>query len=653
MAYAAGYVGATPERGGALGGLPLNAAALRGGRYERASTVYIAGDAYIKRMVSGGLAPGVAVSGNGIRHAKPDGELVTPADLYGNGIRHAKPDGELVTPADLYGNGVRYAKPEGPVQPGVGIDADEERRSPARGDLYTPVDVTHTGEWVQLVKDVEPEPVKPGVSVSGNGVRYAKPEGPVSPGVDIRDAEHWLKRASDLWSSDKAAGVVNGFGAILNRAPLGGHPEKGQHWAGDRRVTPSVSIDIDAVYTVRFKPAQAYPGVHVTNVDGRTLVRGQRRYAGEGRVVASPAIRHRPSPRSWGGPALSIDSHEWAHFRPEGDVDLVVVLPAYATRRSVAAGAAAPGVKARGVERVTDDGGTVRVYAYAGVSPGCRVRHAPQGASASGEVGALASVTSYELRRTHTGSNMAPSVAVRSADEVPLRAARGDVAPGLAIQATGSGKRIRPAGGAAYLGILVDHAGQSVRARGEGTCVVPAAVSAGLLIRPVSASGEIRAGLLIEASQVSMHRAAEAALRPGVDVRLVLEISERAKAPAWRTLIAPGEPRTLSAPREHRTFEASDAMLLGSAHKQPADVLDYDLVLEDWLQGTDDVIQDVEVTISPEGELEVQQTTLYAERAKIWLKGGKDRTDYGVSILVTTAGGRKKEWEMNMRVRNR
>lgn len=91
----------------------------------------------------------------------------------------------------------------------------------------------------------------------------------------------------------------------------------------------------------------------------------------------------------------------------------------------------------------------------------------------------------------------------------------------------------------------------------------------------------------------------------------------------------------------------------GAFQKQPADVLDYDIDLRDWLQGTDDAVQGAIVSVSPEGELQVQEAQVYAQYIKLWLEGGNNRRDYQVTVLVTTAEGRKKEVDFRMRVHDR
>lgn len=93
--------------------------------------------------------------------------------------------------------------------------------------------------------------------------------------------------------------------------------------------------------------------------------------------------------------------------------------------------------------------------------------------------------------------------------------------------------------------------------------------------------------------------------------------------------------------------------MLGTFQKQPADVLDYDIDLRDWLEDTDDVIEGATVTISPEDELKEKSTRIYAQYLKLWLEGGEDRKDYRVTVLIKTAEGRTKEVDFRMRVNDR
>lgn len=538
MAYAAGYVGATPASGGGLNGHALNALALRGVRYERASAVYISGDAYIKRRTSAELSPGVSVSGDGIRHAKPETEPVVPASVSGNGIR--------------------LAKPEALAAPGVSLAADEVRRSPARGELRVPASIEHTGEWVQLVKDVEPEPVETYLDVSGKAVRSARPVGELWLGsLTVDEAEPRIRRTKDLWSSEYAEGSINGFGSILARAPLGGYPRGGQQWVETRRIKPSILVSEPVPSIGAYKPAQVYPGVEVRNVNARLLVRPQQRIEASGAVSAPPDVRHRPSPRHWGGPQIQVTGHVTAWFWPEADLSAPLRVDGYASRRSVAEGTIETGVLCHASERVTTEDDTVRVYAHGAVKTSCRVWVTPQAASASGHIEVPAEVTGSEYHRRQTGGEIALSVAASSEEETVLRGAQGTVAPGIDIDATGSGKRQRSAVGDLKVPASVTCESQVVRAVGEGDCAPGISVEADLLKRPVQASANAVTPLDVRAAEPKMRLAASAELEVPVSARMIAEISTEDMAPEMRRTVLPAEPRELHVPGERRVIEVA------------------------------------------------------------------------------------------------
>lgn len=101
-------------------------------------------------------------------------------------------------------------------------------------------------------------------------------------------------------------------------------------------------------------------------------------------------------------------------------------------------------------------------------------------------------------------------------------------------------------------------------------------------------------------------------------------------------------------------------------NKQPNDVLDYDVVMDDWFASVPgDNINIVEHSVTSETE---QQPTLVLgplphqpivimgadpTRFKAWIGGGTDFTDYKVTFLVKTEQDREKEIEIRIKVRDR
>lgn len=86
--------------------------------------------------------------------------------------------------------------------------------------------------------------------------------------------------------------------------------------------------------------------------------------------------------------------------------------------------------------------------------------------------------------------------------------------------------------------------------------------------------------------------------------------------------------------------------------KQSHDKLDYDTDFSRWLPDGD-VVQLSEVTTdSPPGVLVVEAVQHTDQIVKVWLSGGVNGSTYQVTVLVTTAGGRIKETEFKLRVRD-
>lgn len=83
--------------------------------------------------------------------------------------------------------------------------------------------------------------------------------------------------------------------------------------------------------------------------------------------------------------------------------------------------------------------------------------------------------------------------------------------------------------------------------------------------------------------------------------------------------------------------------------KQPSEVLDYDISLEDWLDG--DEINSCTVTV-PDG-ISYDGKRLFSERVKMWFSGGEDGKQYKITALIETEMGRTKEVDFRIKVRER
>ena len=91
--------------------------------------------------------------------------------------------------------------------------------------------------------------------------------------------------------------------------------------------------------------------------------------------------------------------------------------------------------------------------------------------------------------------------------------------------------------------------------------------------------------------------------------------------------------------------------LLGTFTQQPHEVLDYDFDYSEWIPSGDTIIAavataDVGLTlgstiINPVNHQVVKQ----------WISGGTDGTTYKVQLTATTTGGRVKEIEFKIKVK--
>lgn len=106
-------------------------------------------------------------------------------------------------------------------------------------------------------------------------------------------------------------------------------------------------------------------------------------------------------------------------------------------------------------------------------------------------------------------------------------------------------------------------------------------------------------------------------------------------------------------------------MSLEFVYKQPAEVLDYDVDFTEWfLSSPLDEIETVEVEITG-GSAHANDLVVVPSRppagfgspdgaahlfAKVWLEKGIDGVTYKVTVLVTTEGGRVKEFDFEVRV---
>ena len=90
--------------------------------------------------------------------------------------------------------------------------------------------------------------------------------------------------------------------------------------------------------------------------------------------------------------------------------------------------------------------------------------------------------------------------------------------------------------------------------------------------------------------------------------------------------------------------------ILGTFIKQPADVLDYDIDYRDWLADRSDTLQSA--TVTAETGLTVSSFVIVQGVVKVFLSGGTDGGSYKVTCTATTAGGRVKQAEIRINVKD-
>lgn len=93
--------------------------------------------------------------------------------------------------------------------------------------------------------------------------------------------------------------------------------------------------------------------------------------------------------------------------------------------------------------------------------------------------------------------------------------------------------------------------------------------------------------------------------------------------------------------------------MLGAVIKQPADQLDYDIDFSRWLPEDDEILT-VTTAVDPalDGELTVASVHVQSPWVKVWVNGGINGNSYKVSVTAATRGGRIKEVDFKVRVRD-
>lgn len=89
------------------------------------------------------------------------------------------------------------------------------------------------------------------------------------------------------------------------------------------------------------------------------------------------------------------------------------------------------------------------------------------------------------------------------------------------------------------------------------------------------------------------------------------------------------------------------------ATKQTVDILDYDMDFSQWLP-KGDTITTVSAALDVVGELVIDAvgTDPTAQIVKVWLSGGVNTHSYKITVTIATAGGRIKELEFLLRIKD-
>jgi len=91
--------------------------------------------------------------------------------------------------------------------------------------------------------------------------------------------------------------------------------------------------------------------------------------------------------------------------------------------------------------------------------------------------------------------------------------------------------------------------------------------------------------------------------------------------------------------------------ILAKFTKQPDEVQDYDISFVDWLAGFSDTDTGQSVIATADPGIVIEAAVLLAGVAKVWLSGGTDKGNYKITVTLTTLGGRVKQIEFVIKVR--
>lgn len=91
---------------------------------------------------------------------------------------------------------------------------------------------------------------------------------------------------------------------------------------------------------------------------------------------------------------------------------------------------------------------------------------------------------------------------------------------------------------------------------------------------------------------------------------------------------------------------------LATFTKQPADVQDFDIVYTEWLDSLSDTAPGPgNVTVISDAGITVDSFFLLDGIVKVWVSGGTTGQKYKITATVVTTGGRTKQAEITVKVK--
>lgn len=91
--------------------------------------------------------------------------------------------------------------------------------------------------------------------------------------------------------------------------------------------------------------------------------------------------------------------------------------------------------------------------------------------------------------------------------------------------------------------------------------------------------------------------------------------------------------------------------MLANITKRSGDTLDYPIGFGKWLTDDDEITSAVAV-VTPPGELVIEKISIANPDVSVWASGGAEQSTYTILVTAATQGGRIKEVEFTIRIRD-